>query len=131
MRWFYEMVDAEAHAARTEPERTPLPPFDQMVQQHSRASPALLYPPSSSPPPPLARAASAAPRTMRAPSAADAAPPSADVPMYDAPRPARARASDAHEPRTLRFDPEHRLVSYAASAAPPRAEYTRKRARHY
>ncbi|WFC97263.1 hypothetical protein MBRA1_003930 [Malassezia brasiliensis] len=131
MRWFYEMVDAEAQAARTEPDRTPLPPFDQMVQQHSRASPTLLYPPSSSPPPVLARAASAAPRTSRAPSTADESPLSTDVPMYDAPRPAHARPSDAPEPRTLRFDPEHRLVSYAASAAPPRAEFIRKRARHY
>ena len=31
----------------------------------------------------------------------------------------------------LRFDPDHRLVSYAASEAPPRAEPTRKRPRHH
>mgnify|MGYP007037022100 CR=1 FL=1 len=37
----------------------------------------------------------------------------------------------APEPRTLRFDPDHRLVSYAASEAPPRAEPTRKRPRHH
>lgn len=144
MRWFYDMVDAESAAARTtaEPDRTPIHTFDYMVQQHSRASPALLYPPSSSsppPPPPMpARRTSSAARALpRAPSWADDAPLGADVPMHDVrgdARPPRVRPADdaaAPEPRTLRFDPDHRLVSYAASEAPPRAEPTRKRPRHH
>ncbi|WFD02421.1 hypothetical protein MOBT1_001103 [Malassezia obtusa] len=132
MRWFYDMVDAEERTPPTppapEPERIRASTFERMVQQHSRASPTLLYPMSSSPPP-LADARGARHRSTSWP----------DTPMDDAAdasgarAPAGAAGAPTHdippEPRTLRFGPDHRLVSYAASEAPPRADFTRKRRR--
>lgn len=124
MRWFYDMVDADG---RPTPDQNHVraTAFEHMVQQHSRASPTLLYPTSSPPQLPSRSRTS----FRRSPSTEDTPMEPAEAPA-SSPLGARPTAADIpREQRTLRFDPDNRLVSYAPSDAPPRTDFTRKRRR--
>ncbi|WFD43638.1 hypothetical protein MPSI1_002301 [Malassezia psittaci] len=100
--------------------------FEQMVQQHSNSSPAMLYAPMA--PANQLRTASQSKSGRRSMSRTHdeeqrgATP--GQIPSVKRPKLDSDLDISSAEPRTLRFGPDHRLVSYAASKAPKRAHYT-------
>ncbi|WFC99984.1 hypothetical protein MYAM1_002731 [Malassezia yamatoensis] len=100
--------------------------FEPMVQQHSNSSPAMLYAPMA--PANQFRTAPHLKSGRRSLSRSYDEQQRGDVPgpVSSAKRPKLDTDLDISsvEPRTLRFGPDHRLVSYAASRAPARTHYT-------
>lgn len=124
MQWFYDMVERHEHETQRPGEGV----LDRLVQQHSSHSPTLLYPPASSPPIPQRASSLSSSKSMLEDAAWPADTSASHSDIYET-----AEMPDIteveHEPRTLRFDPNHRLVSFPSSAAPPRTGFTRKRQR--
>ena len=122
------MIDKEMISQSTmlESNRVRAAMFEQMVQQHSNSSPAMLYAPMAPANQLHTTSHSKSRRRSISRSHDEEQYGAAPSPISSVKRPkldADFQSSSA-EPRTLRFGPDHRLVSYAASKAPKRAQYT-------